>query len=182
MADVRKDWYAKDGLVFEGVTQVVAKTYGDVDRFAEQIAQEHNEFGGLKEGTSRLVDLIDLNRDEFLRIKACPSADAEIKDLCERAQVRITQNVPVIEQRDNAESVCRESNAVCVCGCEPKDHESLGEDGECCGHEDHECIRTSRSVAKIVADLRARVTELTKCPASASACDQCGNDVECDRA
>ncbi len=47
-------------------------------------------------------DQLDLNRDEFLRIKACPGADDEIKQLCDRSQQVIVQRVPVIEQRDNA--------------------------------------------------------------------------------
>ena len=50
--------------------------------------------------------------------------------------------------------VCKESNAVCVCGCSAKDHEQYGDEGEACGNEDHECIRTSRAVASIVKELR----------------------------
>ena len=54
--------------------------------------------------------------------------------------------------------VCEDSNAVCVCGCDAKDHEQYDDDGEACEHEDHECIRTSRVVAgmgeQLTADLR----------------------------
>lgn len=57
--------------------------------------------------------------------------------------------------------VCHDSNAVCVCGCPASEHEMVGpDDGEQCEHEDHECIRTSRSVAKIVANLRDNVNGL----------------------
>lgn len=62
----------------------------------EQIrAQNENE---------QLTDTLDLMRDEFKRIKSCPGADQEIIVLCDRAITRITQNVPVITQRDNAEA------------------------------------------------------------------------------
>lgn len=52
-------------------------------------------------------------------------------------------------------SVCEESNAVCMCGCPPSAHESLGEDGESCGHDDHQCVRTSRTVLAELVRLRA---------------------------
>jgi hypothetical protein len=62
----------------------------------EQIrAQNENE---------QLTDTLDLMRDEFKRIRSCPGADQEIIVLCDRAITRITQNVPVIVQRDNAEA------------------------------------------------------------------------------
>lgn len=53
---------------------------------------------------SRLTDQLDLARDEFRRIASCPSADSEIKALCARGQTNINQHVPVIAQRDAAES------------------------------------------------------------------------------
>ena len=53
-----------------------------------------------------LEDQLDLNRDEFLRIRACPAANLEIKQLCDRSQTTITQNVHVLTQRDNAERAC----------------------------------------------------------------------------
>lgn len=46
----------------------------------------------------QFMDRLDLNRDEFLRIKAVAD-NPEIVHLCERSQVRIVQTVPVIEQR-----------------------------------------------------------------------------------
>src|ERR1017187_9603380 len=39
-----------------------------------------------------------------------------------------------------------ETTGVFLCGCPPEDHESYGEDGESCGHDDHECIRTCRAI------------------------------------
>lgn len=50
-----------------------------------------------------------------------------------------------------------ECNAECICGCPESEHESLGEDGEQCDHEDHECIRSSPSVVGIIKDLRAKL-------------------------
>jgi hypothetical protein len=58
-----------------------------------------------------LEDQLDLNRDEFLRIRSCSGADEEIKQLCDRSQTRITQNVPVIGQRDQAEKERDEARA-----------------------------------------------------------------------
>jgi hypothetical protein len=54
-----------------------------------------------------MVEHIDLMVDEFKRIKACPGADAEIRDLCDRAIQRTHQNVPVIVQRDEAQEEAR---------------------------------------------------------------------------
>lgn len=64
----------------------------------------------------RLTDHIDLMVDEFSRIKAChPSNDhahdLEVKQICERAISNTTQNVPVIEQRDKAQSNLDIANA-----------------------------------------------------------------------
>lgn len=48
------------------------------------------------------VDLVDLMRDEFARIKAIVPDNAEIVGLCDRAATEITQNVRVIKQLDEA--------------------------------------------------------------------------------
>ncbi len=56
---------------------------------------------------------------------------------------------------DRLTTVCNESNAVCACGCANDEHESYGEDGESCGHDDHECVRTSLVVSCMLRDLRA---------------------------
>lgn len=47
-------------------------------------------------------DCLDLMADEFKRIYAIAES-SEIRDLCQRAQMKILQTVPVIEQRDKAE-------------------------------------------------------------------------------
>lgn len=48
------------------------------------------------------------------------------------------------------ESLLRECNAVCLCGCPESEHESYGEDGESCADEGHECIRVAPAVLEIV--------------------------------
>ena len=52
---------------------------------------------------AELVDRIDMQCDEFQRIRACPGADEEIRGLCDRAIKDVRQHVHVIVQRDNAE-------------------------------------------------------------------------------
>jgi len=54
------------------------------------------------------------------------------------------------------ESLLRECNAVCLCGCPESEHESYGEDGESCGDEKHECIRVAPAVLDYVNRLRSR--------------------------
>ena len=46
--------------------------------------------------------------------------------------------------------------AVCICGCPPSEHTSYGEDGECCEHDDHECIRVCVAARDIAIGLRRR--------------------------
>ena len=53
---------------------------------------------------SKLTDALDMMRDEFMRIIACPGCNAEIEDLANRAQLKLIQRVPVITQRDRAET------------------------------------------------------------------------------
>ncbi len=53
--------------------------------------------------TSELIDHIDLMRDDLLRIRSCPGATEEIRQLCDRAITGTKQRVPVIAQRDRAE-------------------------------------------------------------------------------
>ena len=58
---------------------------------------------------SKTVNHLDLMVDEFKRIRALMvcgfggTSEAEIIALCDRAVTRTVQNVPVIQQRDNAE-------------------------------------------------------------------------------
>lgn len=75
------------------------------------------------------------------RLERLAAAEAEVKRLTERVE---------------------EDNAVCLCGCPPDAHESLGEDGESCGHDDHECLRVAPAVATLFASLRARAQRLVE--------------------
>ena len=52
------------------------------------------------------------------------------------------------------ESLLRECNAVCLCGCPDSEHEA-DECGESCGNDDHECIRVPRAVLAYVERLRS---------------------------
>ena len=52
------------------------------------------------------------------------------------------------------ESLLRECNAVCLCGCPESEHEA-DECGESCDDEDHECIRVPRAVLAYVERLRS---------------------------
>ena len=52
------------------------------------------------------------------------------------------------------ESLLRECNAVCLCGCPDAEHEA-DECGESCGHDDHECIRVAKAVLAYVERLRS---------------------------
>lgn len=64
--------------------------------------------GSSDSSASDLIDALDMMRDEFLRIIACPGCNAEIEDLANRAQLKLIQHVPVIVQRDRAEyEACR---------------------------------------------------------------------------
>ena len=53
---------------------------------------------------SKITDALDMMREEFMRIIACPGCNAEIEDLANRAQLKLIQRVPVITQRDRAEA------------------------------------------------------------------------------
>ena len=55
------------------------------------------------ESLNKLTDHIDLMVDEFQRIRARIPIDSEISGLCQRAIENTRQNVPVIQQRDEAE-------------------------------------------------------------------------------
>ena len=52
------------------------------------------------------------------------------------------------------ESLLRECNAVCLCGCPDAEHEA-DECGESCGHDNHECIRVPKAVLAYVERLRS---------------------------
>lgn len=60
--------------------------------------------GSSDSSASDLIDALDMMRDEFQRIVACPGCNAEIEDIANRAQLKLIQHVPVIVQRDRAEA------------------------------------------------------------------------------
>ena len=61
---------------------------------------------------------------------------------------------PASDEVARLTALLHECNAVCLCGCPESEHESYGEDGESCGHDDHECLRVPRSVLAYVETLR----------------------------
>lgn len=72
-------------------------------------------------------------------------------------------------------AIANESNAVCACGCSPADHENLGEDGESCGHDDHECYRTSATALAELTALRQQQAQpklIIAAPDLLDACEQ----------
>lgn len=56
----------------------------------------------------------------------------------------------------------KQERAVCLCGCEPSNHENYGEDGESCEDESHECLRVAPAVLGAVNRLRAENAELAR--------------------
>lgn len=77
-----------------------------------------------KEIQSKAIDLIDMTRDEFIRICALTD-DSEIRGICARTQEMIDQKYPVIKQRDDAirraEKAERERDAALKCCAEMRE-------------------------------------------------------------
>jgi multidrug efflux pump subunit AcrA (membrane-fusion protein) len=73
----------------------------DADEFRENAIERAER---AEAEVSKLTDALDMMRDEFMRIIACPGCDAEIEDLANRAQLKLIQRVPVITQLDRAEA------------------------------------------------------------------------------
>jgi len=71
--------------------------------------------------------------------------------------------VELVKRITELEARVSEDNLVCLCGCPPEAHESLGEDGEQCDHEEHTCLRVAPAVRDLFVALRAEF-ELAKCP------------------
>ena len=93
----------------------------------------------------------------------CAVADGA-KNVAEAIQCahgrRYGEPCPLRARVKELEERVMDDNAVCVCGCPAHDHESLGEDGEQCKHEDHECIRVAVSIREMYVSMRARVAKL----------------------
>ncbi len=116
----------------------------------------------------RLQDQLDLNRDEFLRIKACPAADEEIKQLCDRSQERITQHTPVLSQRDNAIRRNQELEAALAAMTEEKDaarcvRRQYEGDAKLYHERLKECISERDALRADVDALRAAIQQYLDC-------------------
>jgi 8-oxo-dGTP diphosphatase len=78
---------------------------GEPDPEDPRFREQYDPWNGLRligAERSSLIDDLDLARDEFKRIENYADGNEEIKGLAERGQKKITQNVPVLTQRDNA--------------------------------------------------------------------------------
>lgn len=49
---------------------------------------------------SKCLDTLDLMRDEFLRIRACPGVNTEVVGLCNRALANVERNVPILVENE----------------------------------------------------------------------------------
>lgn len=76
----------------------------DTQKPSDTSSAADSRVGSSDSSASDLIDALDMMRDEFLRIIACPGCNAEIEDLANRAQLKLIQRVPVIVQRDRAEA------------------------------------------------------------------------------
>ena len=92
-----------------------------------------------------MADLADARRraEEYLRFWGHNESDG--MEIMRALLARIVE----------LESLLRECNAVCLCGCPESEHESYGEDGESCADEGHECIRVAPAVLAYVERLRS---------------------------
>ena len=81
-------------------------------------------------------------------------AERKIDDLRDEVSAQTARAEEAEASLAEREALLHECNAVCLCGCPESEHESYGEDGESCGHDDHECLRVPRSVLAYVETLR----------------------------
>mgnify|MGYP000862619041 CR=1 FL=1 len=70
-----------------------------------------------------------------------------------RSLLAASEPAPGHDRIRELETLLRECNAVCMCGCPDADHEA-DECGESCGHDDHECIRVAPAVLAYINKLR----------------------------
>ena len=76
----------------------------DTQKTPDTSSAANGRVGSSDSSASDLIDALDMMRDEFQRIIACPGCNAEIEDLANRAQLKLVQRVPVIVQRDEAQA------------------------------------------------------------------------------
>ena len=104
---INTHWSSLDGFA-QRIADSEAKACDQLRAERDSIKQEiemveHRAYRAEAE-VSKLTDALDMMRDEFMRIIACPGCNAEIEDLANRAQLKLIQRVPVITQRDLAEA------------------------------------------------------------------------------
>ena len=80
----------------------------------------------------------------------CDECEKAVLERLEKAEARVKE----------LEGELTEERVVCLCGCDQHEHESYGEDGECCGKDGHVCLRVAMAVAIVYAQTKARVAEL----------------------
>ena len=64
---------------------------------SERLSEQQKRIKYLEQELQKSTDQNDLILDEFIRVK-CLTRNTEIHQLCERAHIRMRQNVPVIER------------------------------------------------------------------------------------
>ena len=99
-----------------------------------------------------------LVNDNIIEAPAWPKGLSKETPFYFHGEVRALLSLLDVE-RKRADELMNEltgDRAVCICGCPPEAHESYGEEGEACEHDDHECLRVCVAVRNIVASLRAR--------------------------
>ncbi|HEY7866157.1 MAG TPA: hypothetical protein VIC51_09150, partial [Psychromonas sp.] len=64
---------------------------------SERLSEQQKRIAELEQELQKSTDQNDLILDEFIRVK-CLTRNTEIHQLCERAHIRMRQNVPVIER------------------------------------------------------------------------------------
>lgn len=79
------------------------------------------------------------HRDGMSHCSEC--CEEEMKPVFTRL-ASLEQQLREANENDRLKLVLVESNEVCVCGCDADQHENYGEDGEGCGNDSHECVRT----------------------------------------
>lgn len=113
MSDTPRTAVVIPKLHIERVTKERDDALNESDSYKTAWEKVSAEYQGVLLEVRKLTDQIDLNRDEFLRIMSAlqsynlecdESFRQEIIGICDRSQRVITQNVPVIEQRNHWES------------------------------------------------------------------------------
>ena len=98
-----------------------------------------------------------LTPDEFSAYtRMAKFSEAHRLDLVDHDKALRAERDAALARAEELAVLCNESNSTCICGCPPQIHEMVDEGAESCGRDDHECIRTSRSVASLYRAALAR--------------------------